>query len=247
MSDTGMTIYTTVLIDNPFKIGISNMKHLELRVGLEDATMAIIRLRELKLGFGLQTLDFELEIVLDDSEIDPTKFQDAVLRTSDKILSGKYELISAAIKGPFHVEGLDLEKMTKSLSIWLPVLDIVKQIESTNITELMSFEGIKSTIAASKLEISVGSENIHVDSKMAIPIVIPIPRIVFPYTTYFEVGRESVTAIKINTSPLVITREQDSLSINTDIYIHPINTNSAAGALARAINPLLSSTPSVCF
>lgn len=245
MSDTGMTILTTVLFENPLKLGVKNMKNVEVRVGLEDATMAIIRIKELKLELGFQKLDLEVEILLEHQEIDPVSFHDALMQSSEKVLSAKYELIRAAVKGPLHMEGLALEDMTKSLSIWLPVLEIVKQIEATNITELVSTESIKNTIAGSKLEVSVGSENIHVDSKMQIPLIIPLPKIDFPYTTYFEIGQSSISSMNINVSPLLILRKEASVSVDTDILINPINSNAAADTLGYAINPLISSSPSV--
>lgn len=245
MSDTGISLLATVSFENPFKLGIRNMTNVEVRVGLEDSTMAIIRIKELHLELGFQTLYLAVEIVLDDLEIDQLSFHEAVMKSSEKILSGKYDMVSAAIRGSLHVDGLELEEMTKSLSIWIPVSDIVKQIESANISELVSTEGIKNTIAGSKLEIAMGSESIHFDSKMHIPLVIPLPRIDFPYITYFEIGQDSVSSINIDVSPLLITREELSMGVNTDIYISPINSEAAADALANVINPLIASSPSV--
>jgi hypothetical protein len=245
MSDTGMSILTTVLFENPLKLVVKNMKNIEVRVGMEDATMAIIRIKELHLDLGFQKLDLEIEIVMDDDEINPVSFHDALMQSSEKILSGKYEMILAAVRGPLHMEGLELEDMTKSLSIWLPVLEIVKQIEATNITELVSTESIKKTIAGSKLEVSVDAENIHVDSKMQIPLIIPLPKIDFPYSTYFEIGQDHISSINIDVNPLSIIRQESSIAVNTDIYINPVNSYAAADKLAAVVNPLISSSPSV--
>lgn len=245
MSDTGIFVLTTVLFENPLKLGIKNVTNVEVRVGMEDATMAIIRITEMHLELGFQQLDLAVEIVLDHPEISPLSFHDAVMRSSEKILSGKYESVIAAVRGPLHLDGLAMEDMTKSLSISLPVLEIVKQIEAANLTEMVSTEYIKKTIAGSKLEVSLGSENIHVDSKMQIPLIIPLPKIDFPYSTYFEIGQESVSSIKIDVEPLAIIRQESSIALDTDIYVYPINSYDAAEKLAAVINPLIASSPSV--
>jgi hypothetical protein len=221
------------------------MTNVEVRFGMEDATMAIIKIKELHLELGLQQLDLDIEIVLDHPEIIPISFHDALMRSSEKILSGQYESVIAAVRGPLHMDGLAMENMTKSLSILLPVFEIVQQIEAANLTEMVSTENIKKTIAGSKLDVSVGSENIHVDSKMQIPLVIPLPKIDFPYSTYFEIGQESISSIKIDVEPLTIIRQESSIALDTDIYVYPINSYDAADKLAAVINPLISSLPSV--
>ena len=80
ISDTGMNILSSVMFYNPFKIEIRNMSNIEFRIKLENAVIAVILIKELHLGIGLQQMDIDLEITLDHLDINPQDFQPALSR-----------------------------------------------------------------------------------------------------------------------------------------------------------------------
>ncbi|TPX56936.1 hypothetical protein PhCBS80983_g04198 [Powellomyces hirtus] len=247
MNDKGLTIATTIFMENPTKINIAKINGAGFGLMIENNTMLNLKIRELELvPDDINKLNLVVDITFDNPAISKEKVSQTISSLLNKLLvTGDYKNLSVALIGPVQLDKCDwVSQITGPLALYLPMGDILEALKFDDIRKLLTLEGISKLAGTTKIAANVLSDQIIVPATLGLPRLLPLPpTISINYNVSAALYGADQRTLGLDLYPLTITTADDGMAISTTIVIRPENSLPAAVALATAMNPLLAAVP----
>ncbi|KAI8823621.1 uncharacterized protein EV422DRAFT_362442 [Fimicolochytrium jonesii] len=247
MNDAGITIATTIFMENPTKLALAKVQGLTFGLELEDQLMAKAKVHELALVPNeINKLDLVVELSFDDPAISKDKVSKTISAVLWKLLAvGDTDSLKVAIAGPIGLGAAEwVGGITGPLKLYLPMKEILDGLKFGEIRKLLTLEGVSQIAAGTKISANVLSDSINVPATMALPRLVPLPKkININYNISASLYGGDQRALGLNLWPLSIETSSKDMKISTTVVLTPENSQAAAVALAAAINPLLAAQP----
>ncbi|KAJ3172657.1 hypothetical protein HDU88_005987 [Geranomyces variabilis] len=248
MADSGVTVATTVFLENPTKINIAQINGLGFKLQVENQTMAIVKVRQLALApDDINKLNLVMDISFDDPSITKEQVSQTISNVLNKLLvTGDYQNLSVAITGPLSLDQCTwVSSITGPFALYLPMGDILQALNFDDIRKMLTLEGVTKLAANTTISATVLSDSIIVPASIVLPRLLALPpQININYNVSAAVYGGDQRTLGVDLWPITILTNDDGMKLSTTILARPENSLPAATALANAINPLLASVPS---
>ncbi|KAJ3015236.1 hypothetical protein HKX48_004701, partial [Thoreauomyces humboldtii] len=248
MNDNGVTVATTVFLENPTKIDISQIQGLSFGIEVENSTVLRANVRELALvPNDINKLDLTMDITFSDPSITKEKVAQAIQSAMQKLLvTGDYADLSVALVGPVTIDRCDwVQSITSPLAIYLPMKEFGDALHLGDLRQMLTLQGVSTLAASTKISANVLSDSIVVPATIGLPRLLALPPVInINYNVSAAIYGGDQRTLGIDLYPLTITTSDTDMQIATTVVLHPVNTVPAATALATALNPLLAAVPS---
>ncbi|KAI9095606.1 hypothetical protein DFS34DRAFT_184515 [Phlyctochytrium arcticum] len=246
MNDRGVTVHTSLWLENPVRMSLGELRGMTFGLTVEGELTAKVTVRQLSLKESLQNINLSADIVLDDPSITPDRVSAMISKVLDKVLvTGKYEDLKVAITGPITIDNGDwVSQITDGLAIYLPMKELMDAMQVPLLRSLLTLEGVSALAGSTKINAAILSDRIVVPINLAAPRLLPLPpKLEIKYNITAGIFGGDQKTLGLNVSPITIVTTDDQMIVNTTVTIFPENSMAAADALALAINPLLAAVP----
>ncbi|RKO89167.1 hypothetical protein BDK51DRAFT_34777, partial [Blyttiomyces helicus] len=248
MDDLGIAVNTTIWLENPLKMDISDISDLSFGLRIEGYNTLNIAIAKLDLPFYNVTdgaFPLGLAIRIGFAGIAPTDMAAAIHAVVQKVIVDGDPDISTQVIGPVHINGVAfVNEITNPLAVDLPVGAILRAFHIDKLHDVLSLSGVLDLVGHANFGASVTSQQIVVPLAVSVGRPCQLPAaIVVPYNVSATVAYDGVSATRLSLWGVEFDTDNTTFTIKTTLALEPINTYAAADAIANAINPILGATP----
>ncbi|KAJ3070912.1 hypothetical protein HDU98_006072 [Podochytrium sp. JEL0797] len=217
VTETGLTTTISLNLNNPTVISFNGFNSVEFGVQIQGIPITQVKLSQLSLSSGIQSLKFRVDLVLNTSN--PSAFVNTLSDSITRLFSGGQGL-SVGIVGPIVMDPMTVvQQITQNLQLNVNVTTILSALSLGNSTSGNSF-ATASLFQDAKLGIELDSSSVKVDAEV-----------------------QGVQIMAFNLDPLSIAANNATASLVTGLGVVFVNTDAAASALGQAVSPIIASPP----